>query len=79
MSAETPETIEAVTEDIYKALENDNEELDLHITRLKAALADAGTKEAIFDPARLAHNNRAGRKLMQSYFKKRGVKVAFSS
>lgn len=69
--------VAAVTEDIYKALENDNEDIDLHIARLKEALAAAGAREAVFDPARLVQGNRAGRKLMQSYFKKRGVAVAF--
>jgi len=71
------DTIEAVTEDIYKALANDNEDIDHHIARLKAALAQAGEKQAKFDPARLAQNNRSGRKTMQSYFKKRGVTVVF--
>ncbi|MGY6646394.1 MAG: hypothetical protein ACXIVD_14350 [Salinarimonas sp.] len=71
------DTIEAVTEDIYTALQNDNENIDLHIARLKVALAAAGAKQAAFDPARLVQNNRAGRKLMQAYFKKRGVTVVF--
>ncbi len=71
------DTIAAVTEDIYEALANDNEDIDRHITRLKAALAAAGAKQAVFDPARLPQNNRAGRKLMESYFKKRGVPVVF--
>lgn len=71
------DTIEAVTEDIYTALQNDNENIDLHIARLKAALAAAGTRQAAFDPTRLVQNNRAGRKLMQAYFKKRGVTVVF--
>lgn len=69
--------IAAVTEDIYTALGNDNEDIDLHIARLKEALSAAGAKEAVFDPARLVQGNRAGRKLMQSYFKKRGVAVSF--
>lgn len=72
------ETVAAVTEDIYKSLANDNEDIDLHIARLKEALAAEGAKQAVFDPARLAQNNRAGRKLMQSYFKKRGVTVVFA-
>ncbi|MCB1651324.1 MAG: hypothetical protein KDI46_04650 [Alphaproteobacteria bacterium] len=68
------EAIEAV----YTSLQNDNEDIDLHIANLKAALAAAGDKEAMFETARLAQNNRTGRKMMQSYFKKRGVKVVFS-
>ncbi|MCC5979093.1 MAG: hypothetical protein JJU21_13605 [Salinarimonas sp.] len=71
------DSIEAVTEDIYTALQNDNEDIDRHIARLKEALAAAGAKQAAFDPARLVQNNRAGRKLMQAYFKKRGVTVVF--
>jgi hypothetical protein len=38
-----------------------------------------GVKEAVFDPAKLAQNNRSGRKLMQSYFRQRGVSVKFSA
>ena len=36
-------------------------------------------KEAVFDPAKLAQNNRSGRKLMQSYFRKKGVSVVFAA
>ena len=32
----------------------------------------------MFDATKLAQNNRQGRKLMQSYFKKRGVAVELS-
>jgi hypothetical protein len=62
---------------IYESLKNDNFEIDLHIKALKAALADEGLKEAVFDPERIAQNNRQGRKTMQAYFKKRGVVVTF--
>lgn len=71
------DNVAAVTEDIYKSLANDNEDIDLHITRLKAALAAVDAKQAVFNPDRLPQSNRAGRKLMQSYFKKRGVMVVF--
>ena len=37
-----------------------------------------GVKEAVFEPSKLAQSNRQGRKIMQSYFKKKGVAVAFS-
>jgi hypothetical protein len=47
---------------------------DTHIATLKAALTRAGLKELIFDPARLAQNNRFGRKLMRGYFQQRGVR-----
>lgn len=72
-------TVEQATEDVYTSLNNDNEDINAHIENLKAALTAAGEKEAALDPARLAYNNREGRKRLQSYFKKRGVKVVFKS
>jgi hypothetical protein len=72
-------TLAAAVDNIYASLAANNEELDAHIAALKAALAREGVKEAVFDPAKLAQNNRQGRKLMQSYFKKRGVTVSFSA
>ena len=69
--------IDEAIEAVYTSLNSDNEDINTHIGNLKAALAASGEKEALFDPARLAHNNREGRKRMQSYFKKRGVKVVF--
>lgn len=71
-------TVAEATEEIYAALQADNAGLDDRIASLKAALAREGVKEAVFDPARLAQNNRSGRKLMQAYFRQRGVKVAFA-
>lgn len=71
-------TVEDAIERVYASLQADNADLDLHIATLKAALAEAGAKEAIFDPARLAQGNRSGRKLMQAYFRQRGVAVKFS-
>ena len=71
-------TVEDATEGVYASLQADNADLDAHIATLKAALARTGQKEAVFDPARLAQNNRQGRKLMQAYFRQRGVKVTFS-
>lgn len=70
-------TLSEATDRIYASLEADNADLDAHIATLKAALGRAGQKEAVFDPARLPQGNRVGRKLMESYFRKRGVKVAF--
>lgn len=64
---------------IYVSLERDNEDIDLHILNLKVAMEDYGATEVEFDPTKLAQNNRQGRKMMQSYFKKRGVKVKFES
>lgn len=63
---------------IYTSIQNDNEDLDAHIAALKAAMAREGLKEATFETAKLAQGNRQGRKLMQSYFRKKGVTVAFA-
>lgn len=71
-------TVEEAIERVYASLQADNTDIDLHIATLKAALAEAGQKEAIFDPARLAQSNRPGRKLMQAYFRQRGVTVKFA-
>ena len=71
--------LEQAKEAIYTSLENGNEDIDLHIAALKSAMAAAGEKQAVFAPERLSQNNRQGRKMMQSYFKKRGVTVTFSA
>ncbi|MBZ9870595.1 hypothetical protein LB542_06965 [Mesorhizobium sp. BR1-1-9] len=71
-------TVAEATERIYVSLRADNADLDAHIATLKAALAREGIKQAVFDPTKLAQNNRSGRKLMQAYFRQRGVSVAFS-
>jgi hypothetical protein len=71
-------TVEQVLENIYASLQNDNEDIDTHIQHLKTALAAQGQKTVEIEAARLVQNNRSGRKLMQSYFKKRGVIVTFS-
>ncbi|MFN7010570.1 MAG: hypothetical protein ACK4PN_11105 [Allorhizobium sp.] len=71
-------TLNQAIDNIYASLNNDNEDIDNHIAALKAAMAREGVKEAVFETARLAQSNRQGRKLMQSYFKKKGVAVAFS-
>ncbi|WP_337267463.1 hypothetical protein [Oryzifoliimicrobium ureilyticus] len=72
-----PSVAEAI-ERIYQSLQADNADIDTHIATLKAALAREGVKEAVFDPARLVQNNRSGRKLMQAYFRQRGVTVKFA-
>lgn len=64
---------------IYQSLSADNDDIDFHIENLKTAMKTANIKEAVFEPERLSQNNRQGRKMMQSYFKKRGVKVVFQS
>lgn len=73
------QTVAEATDKIYSSLQSDNADIDQHIANLKLALAREGAKEAVFDPAKLAHNNRSGRKLMQAYFRQRGVSVKFSS
>jgi hypothetical protein len=72
-------TIAEATNRIYESLRADNADIDVHIATLKAALTQAGLKEALFDPAKLVHGNRSGRKLMQAYFRQRGVTVKFSA
>lgn len=72
-------TVSQAIDNIYASLNNDNEDIDSHIAALKAAMAREGAKEAVFETTKLAQSNRQGRKLMQSYFKKKGVAVAFSS
>lgn len=62
---------------IYESLHNENEYLDLHIKTLKTLLAANGTDSVEMDPARLPQSNRQGRKILQSYFKQRGVVVTF--
>jgi hypothetical protein len=72
-------SVNEAIEAIYASIRADNADLDTHIAALKAALAREGAKEAVFDPTKLAQNNRQGRKLMQAYFRQRGVTVAFKS
>ncbi len=72
-------TVAEATDQIYQSINADNADIDTHIAALKAALAREGQKEAVFDPAKLAHGNRSGRKLMQAYFRQRGVTVKFSA
>ncbi len=72
-------TVADATKNIYQSLQADNADIDAHIAVLKAAMLREGLKEAVFDPARLVQNNRSGRKLMQAYFRQRGVTVKFSA
>lgn len=72
-------TVAEATNRIYESLQADNADIDMHIATLKAALAREGLKEAVFDAAKLVQNNRSGRKLMQAYFRQRGVTVKFSA
>ncbi len=70
-------TVEQAIENVYQSLKEDNKDIDTHIDALKTALSAAGQKTAVVETARLAQNNRQGRKMMQSYFRKRGVVVEF--
>ncbi|WP_156462669.1 hypothetical protein [Rhizobium sp. Leaf262] len=72
-------TVAEATDKIYASLQADNDDIDTHIAALKQALAREGLKQATFDPSKLAHNNRSGRKLMQAYFRQRGVIVTFAA
>lgn len=72
-------TVSQAIDSIYASLQSNNADIDVHIAALKAALTREGLKEAVFDPTRLAQNNRSGRKLMQAYFRQRGVSVTFSA
>ena len=74
----TDVTVSQAIEAIYTSLQNDNEELDTQIVALKGAMAREGLKEATFETGKLAQPNRQGRKLMQSYFRKKGVAVGFA-
>ena len=71
-------TLNEAIDNIYASLKANNADIDTHIAALKAAMAKEGVKEAVFDPAKLAQNNRQGRKMMQAYFRQRGVSVGFS-
>lgn len=70
-------TVSEAIEAIYASIKADNADLDTHIAALKAAMAREGVKEATFEPGKLAQNNRQGRKLMQAYFRQKGVAVGF--
>ncbi|HCS24203.1 MAG TPA: hypothetical protein PLW48_01005 [Alphaproteobacteria bacterium] len=74
----TARPVADILEAIYASLHNDNQDIDALIADLKTSLAADGKKEVAVDAARLAQNNRQGRKVMQAYFKKRGVAVVFS-
>jgi hypothetical protein len=73
----TNPALEKALEDIYTSLRNGNENIDAYILALKIILHGQDMKSVLVDPAKLVQPNREGRKLMQSYFKKRGVIVEF--
>ncbi len=71
-------TVAEALENIYASLQNDNAGIDDCIRDAKTAMAAEGMKVLTVEPSRLAQNNRQGRKIMESYFKKRGVAVEFA-
>lgn len=70
--------LEQALENIYVSMQNDNDNIDHHIAQLKTTLAAQNTNQVTVDPARLVQPNRQGRKLMQAYFRQRGVMVEFA-
>ncbi len=70
--------LDTVKEAIYESIRNDNEGLDDNIKALKEIMKEQKEKIAMFEPEKLVQNNRQGRQMMKSYFKKRGVIVKFS-
>lgn len=72
------DAVKTALEAVHGALNDNNVGLDATIATLKAALAEAGAKTVIMDKERLPQNNRQGRKMLQTYFKKRGVLVVFA-
>lgn len=68
---------ETAMEDVYTALNADNDGLEDQIRALRDVMREGGEKIATFDTSRLPNNTRQGRKMMQTYFKKRGVVVEF--
>lgn len=74
----TDAALNQALEAIYASLNDDNNNLDAHIASLKTILQARKENSVEVDPTKLAQSNRQGRKLMQSYFKKRGVGVTFA-
>ena len=70
--------LENALENVYASLKNDNEGIDECILALKIILYARKAPSVEVDPAKLAQSNRQGRKMMQSYFNKRGVNVTFA-
>ncbi len=71
------DTVKQALEACHAALNDNNTGLDAAIAALKAALAADGKKQVTMDKERLPQNNRQGRKMLQTYFKKRGVEVVY--
>jgi len=72
------DAVKAALEAVHAALNDNNQGLDACIAALKTALAQAGQKTVTMDQTRLPQNNRQGRKMLQTYFRKRGVLVEYA-
>jgi hypothetical protein len=71
-------SVKQALETIHAALNDNNVGLDAAIAAAKIALAEAGEKKLLMEKERLPQNNRQGRKMLQTYFKKRGVEVVYA-
>ena len=71
-------TVKDALEKVHASLNENNKDLDACIGELKAALQAAGEKHVTMEKERLPQNNRQGRKMLQTYFKKRGVTVEYA-
>lgn len=72
------DVIKQALEEVHAALNDNNQGLDARIAELRAALVSAGQKTVQMQKERLPQNNRQGRKMLQTYFKKRGVIVEYA-
>lgn len=72
------DAVKAALEAVHVALNDNNQGLDACIAALKTALAQAGQTSVTMDQTRLPQNNRQGRKMLQTYFRKRGVLVEYA-
>ena len=70
--------VKQALEAVHASLNDNNTALDEKIAALKTALAEKGEKSVTMDKERLPQNNRQGRKMLQTYFKKRGVVVEYA-
>ncbi len=73
------DAVKTALDEVHAALNNDNEGLDEKIAALKIALVAKGDKTVTMDQTLLPQNNRQGRKMLQTYFKKRGVVVVYAN
>ncbi len=71
-------TVKEALEKVHASLDENNIGLDAAIADLKAAMLVAGEKTVTMVKERLPQNNRQGRKMLQTYFKKRGVAVEYA-